>query len=122
LAIRRAGRLASPGVPPRLARRFSGAIEWCRRRRRRGGGSTTGDPAMASPLAAERVAERGTALARWLAAGGDIDRLLRLDQRVRQGLLSEWPGRRGWWRGVRTRRSPSHASQPTRPDAPPPVV
>ncbi len=37
---------------------------------------------MVSPLTSERVTERGTALARWLAAGGDIDRLLRLDQRV----------------------------------------
>ena len=61
---------------------------------------------MASPLTAERVTERGSALARWLAAGGDVDRLLRLDQRVRQGRLSEWPGRRTWWRRLLLRRRP----------------
>jgi hypothetical protein len=61
---------------------------------------------MASPLTSERVTERGTALARWLAAGGDVDQLLQLDRRVRRGLLTEWPGRETWWRRLLRRRSP----------------
>jgi hypothetical protein len=41
----------------------------------------------------ERLAERGAALARWLAAGGDVDRLCRLDRAVRRARTTDWPGR-----------------------------
>jgi hypothetical protein len=43
---------------------------------------------------AERLAERGAALARWIAAGGSVDRLCWLDRRVRHAAATDWPGRR----------------------------
>jgi hypothetical protein len=45
------------------------------------------------PLTFERLHERGCALARWLAAGGDVDALLYLDRRVRRAKATDWPGR-----------------------------
>jgi hypothetical protein len=48
---------------------------------------------MSEPLTFERLHERGVALARWLDAGGSIDRLCRLDRRVRAGRCSDFPGR-----------------------------
>jgi hypothetical protein len=49
---------------------------------------------VAAPLTSERLHERGCALARWLAAGGDVDALLALDRRVRRARATDWPGRR----------------------------
>jgi hypothetical protein len=45
------------------------------------------------PLTFERLHERGCALTRWLAAGGDVDALLDLDRRVRRAKATDWPGR-----------------------------
>jgi hypothetical protein len=42
---------------------------------------------------AEAEAERGAALYRLLAAGVSVDRLARLDRRVRHAACSDWPGR-----------------------------
>jgi hypothetical protein len=48
-----------------------------------------------TPLSAERLAERGAALARLLDAGVSVDRLCALDRAVRHGRRTDWPGRRG---------------------------
>jgi hypothetical protein len=42
---------------------------------------------------AERLAERGAALARWIALGGSVDRLCRLDRGVRHARVTDVPGR-----------------------------
>jgi len=42
-------------------------------------------------LSRARLHERGVALTRWELAGGDVDRLLRLDRRVRRGQLTDFP-------------------------------
>jgi hypothetical protein len=46
------------------------------------------------PLRFERLHERGAALGAWLDAGLDLERLLRLDRRVRAARVTDWPGRR----------------------------
>ena len=46
-----------------------------------------------TPLSFERLAERGTALARWIAEGGDVDCLAALDRRCRRGWCTDWPDR-----------------------------
>jgi hypothetical protein len=45
-------------------------------------------------LSARRLEECGRALAELLAAGVSPGRLLRLDRRVREAALTDWPGRR----------------------------
>jgi hypothetical protein len=40
-----------------------------------------------------RLAERGAALCRLLAAGVAVDRLARVDRDVRHGRVTDWPGR-----------------------------
>lgn len=47
-----------------------------------------------TPLSFERLSERGAALARWIKAGGDVDRLATLDRRVRHGRCTDFPNRR----------------------------
>jgi hypothetical protein len=42
---------------------------------------------------AERRAERGASLARWIALGCSVGRLWRLDRRVRHAAATDWPGR-----------------------------
>jgi hypothetical protein len=44
-----------------------------------------------APLTAERLEERGRALWTWIGAGGSVDRLTRLDRRVRRGARTDWP-------------------------------
>ncbi len=46
-----------------------------------------------TPLTFERLSERGAALARWIAAGGDVDKLAALDRQVRHGRVTDWAGR-----------------------------
>lgn len=46
-----------------------------------------------TPLSFERLAERGEALARWIAGGGSVDVLADLDRRCRHGRCSDFPGR-----------------------------
>ncbi len=46
-----------------------------------------------TPLTFARLQERGAALTRWLNADLSVDRLLALDQRIRRGRRTAWPGR-----------------------------
>lgn len=48
---------------------------------------------MTTTLTFARLHERGAALARWIAEGGDVDRLARLDRQVRHGRRSDYAGR-----------------------------
>jgi hypothetical protein len=48
---------------------------------------------MAAPLSFARLHERGAALGEWIRLGLSVDRLVRLDGRVRRARCSDWPGR-----------------------------
>ena len=48
---------------------------------------------MSGPPTAERLRERGRALFALLDRGADIDAFITLDNRVRAGDRTDWPGR-----------------------------
>jgi hypothetical protein len=52
-------------------------------------------PSRLRALTAERLHERGRALYALQDAGASIDRLIRLDRRVRHAQTTDWPGRPG---------------------------
>lgn len=67
---------------------------------------------MIAPLTFGRLHERGTALGRWIDAGGDVDRLVALDRATRHAERTDFPGRPAeepevrWSTPDRTRREP----------------
>jgi hypothetical protein len=64
------------------------------------------------PLTAARLKERGESLCAFERAGGRTGRLVWLDEQVREGRRTDWPGR---GRGPERRTRPLGQTGPTEP-------
>ena len=62
------------------------------------------------PMTAARLKERGRALSAFERAGGRTGRLVWLDEEVREGRRTDWPGRP---RGLEPRTRPPGQTAPT---------
>jgi hypothetical protein len=65
------------------------------------------------PLTAARLTERGESLSAFERLGGRTGRLVWLDEQVRAGRRTDWPGRG---------RGPEFRTRPTRPTGPTPAA